>query len=69
MSQSKMTDQDTTSDRELSNQQTHPVDGPPDVKIILASLIAVALLVAGGVGVADWVGWIDVTIPDVSLPF
>ncbi len=51
------------------SQQTHTADGGLNVKAMLAGLLVVALLVGGGVGVADMLGWIEVTIPELSLPF
>lgn len=49
------------------SQQTHTADGGPNLKAIVAGLLVVAVLAAGGAGVADWAGWIS--LPELSLPF
>jgi hypothetical protein len=51
------------------SQQTQTADGGLNVKAILAGFLVVAVLVGGGAGVADMLGWIELTIPGVSLPF
>jgi hypothetical protein len=49
------------------SQQTHTANGGPNVKAIVAGFLVIAVLAAGGAGVAEWAGWIS--LPEVSLPF
>jgi hypothetical protein len=49
------------------SQQTHTANDGSNLKVIAAGVLVVAVLAAGGAGVADWAGWIS--LPELSLPF